>query len=196
MQNQTVQGELCQNPKMELWEQVSSTDPKYTKSVNQRGGFTAIDAYYQIRQATILWGPYGSTWGLKDTERDICLDMEMAFLDATFYYPGGEFPIGNSIDMKIGGKVDKWDDEFVKKLETNTISKALSRLGFGADVFLGKFDDARYVLEQNEKYGNPIPKAPAPPGMAAAAPSAPAPAGIPAAPGQPGTPPPPPPVKR
>ena len=53
-------------------------------------------------------------------------------------------------------KMNKELVEFIKKLETNTISKALSRLGFGADVFLGKFDDSRYIQELNEKFGNEV----------------------------------------
>lgn len=156
--------------KMAIWNAVAGTDPKYTSRVQQRGGFTAIDAYFQIRQATELWGPYGSRWGLRKMVRTIQSDMEMAFLDAEFHYPDGEtdasFQIANSIDIKMRGKSgDKWDDEFVKKLETNTISKALSRLGFGADVFMGLFDDARYVEEQNRKFGNPLPEPPRMPGF-------------------------------
>lgn len=156
--------------KMTIWNTVSGTDPKYTSRVTQRGGFTAIDAYYQIRQATEMWGPYGSAWGLRNMKRTLVMEMEMAFLDAEFFYPDGDkiaaFQIANSIDLKSRSKSgDKWDDEFVKKLETNTISKSLSRLGFGADVFMGLFDDARYVLEQNQKFGNPQPEAPKMPGL-------------------------------
>ena len=36
------------------------------------------------------------------------------------------------------------DDEAPKKLETNTISKALSKLGFASDVFEGRFDKQGY----------------------------------------------------
>ena len=160
--------------KMAIWSAVSGTDPKFTSRVQQRGGFTAIDAYFQIRQATELWGPYGSAWGLRNMVRTLNVEMEMAFLDAEFHYPDGEkdacFQIANSIDIKSRSKSGaKWDDEFVKKLETNTISKALSRLGFGADVFMGMFDDARYIAEQNQKFGNAIPapaqNAPPPPNL-------------------------------
>ena len=110
---------------------VCGTDPKYTSRVTQRGGFTAIDAYYQIHSGDQLWGPYGSAWGLRNMVRTLNTEMEMAFLDAEFHYPDGDkdacFQIANSIDIKSRSKSGaKWDDEFVKKLETNTISKALS----------------------------------------------------------------------
>ena len=41
----------------ELWDSVEKTDPRFTKKVNQRGGFTAIGAQYQMRKATESFGP-------------------------------------------------------------------------------------------------------------------------------------------
>lgn len=48
---------------MELWNKVCRTDPAHTKHVGQRGGFTAIDAMYQIECATKEFGPVGVGWG-------------------------------------------------------------------------------------------------------------------------------------
>lgn len=39
------------------------------------------------------------------------------------------------------------DDNFAKKIETDTLTKAISKLGFNADIFMGKFDDVRYLKE-------------------------------------------------
>jgi hypothetical protein len=80
------------------------------------------------------------------------VDTKMAMLQATFKYPGGEFPITNAINYVRG---DKTDDDFAKKCETDTITKSLSRLGFNADVFLGRFDDQKYIDSMNEKYTPP-----------------------------------------
>jgi len=66
-------------------------------------------------------------------------------MTATFKYPGGEFPISNSISLFTDAKRTKPDVEFAKKIETNTISKALSKLGFNTDVYMGKFEDNAYV---------------------------------------------------
>ena len=134
---------------MSLWKSVEKTDPKATKRVNQRGGFTAIDAYAQIAAATQLWGPYGSTWGLEDSEfqliraNDDTAPICIAFY-ATFKYPDGAFQI--STDM-----VFKANDECHKKLRTDALTKALSMLGFNADVFLGKFDDNKYVAARTKE---------------------------------------------
>ncbi len=133
----------------DLWDKVCKTDPTYTTHVNQRGGFTAIGAQYQIHKATELWGPYGDRWGVRDlrwqyvgnTKGEI---LELA-LDAVFYYPTdtpGEasFPMGADIKYKPG-------DDCRKKVQTDLTTKALSKLGFNADVFLGLFDDNKYVAE-------------------------------------------------
>jgi hypothetical protein len=51
----------------------------------------------------------------------------------------------------------KVDDNFAKKIETDALTKAISKLGFNADIFMGKFDDARYVNEMNIEFGNTPP---------------------------------------
>ena len=134
---------------MELWRSVQRTDPKYTKEVGQRGGYHAIGGQYQLMMATEQWGPYGSEWGLRDLQYSYEEDATGAkciALEAYFFWPGGQFPI--SVDM-----VFKANDDCRKKLLTSARSKALSYLGFNADVFLGKFDDNHYVSEAETYYG-------------------------------------------
>ena len=53
-----------------------------------------------------------------------------------------QFPIHSSIKYSVNGRVD---DDFAKKVATDALTKGLSKLGFNADVFLGKFDDNKYV---------------------------------------------------
>lgn len=127
---------------LELWESVEETDPKYVKRVEYGARvFDAVDAYYRLKLATELWGPYGKTWGLYDIQ--YLFHENLAVIKGVFKYPGGEFPISNSI---------KVDTEFAKKIETDTITKALSRLGFCADVYMGRFEDDAYVSEVKHRY--------------------------------------------
>ena len=144
---------------MKIWDKVCVTDPETTKRVNQRGGFTAIDAQAQLRNATMVFGPYGTDWGITNLEYDTILDPDGNILEVTltarFFYPGGEFPMSNDMRYRPG-------DECRKKLLTDLRSKCLSTLGFNSDVFEGKFDDNRYVqsLTNNkglgEKYSRAI----------------------------------------
>lgn len=135
-----------------LWSKVDKTDPAMTKQVNQRGGFTSIDSTYQSRRATEQFGPYGSGWGLEVSEFEFSMleQTGMVIHKATFFYTlEGKrvtFPIHNAIKPMMGTKPD---EDWAKKVETNTISKALSRLGFSADVFMGMFEDASYVQAAN-----------------------------------------------
>lgn len=137
------------NQNMAIWDKVSKTDTEFTKKVNQRGGYTAIDATYQAMKATELFGPYGTGWGLKEINYDFTIfeQTKMVICHAVFFYmqDGKEstFPLSNSISAMLGAA--KPDEDFCKKLETNTISKALSRIGFSADIFMGLFDDAEYI---------------------------------------------------
>lgn len=146
-----------------LWESVEETNPGFVKPVTI-GTFTysAICHTYQAKRATEKFGLYGQGWGLSVSTFNYSL-LEATGLvihDATFFYTLNgdkiEFVMHNSIEAKKyyqGSHQGRFDDEFAKKLETNTLSKALSRLGFSADVFMGKFDDAEYVSEMKIKAG-------------------------------------------
>jgi hypothetical protein len=137
---------------MKLWNSVCTTDPKRTKPVvigrnpATARKYTAIDPTYQNLEATKLWGPYGGEWGLYDIEiKTIQIGDEMtAMLKATFRYPGGSFPI--VVDSRFQPGQDT-----LKKLQTSATSKALSKLGFNADIFLGMFDDVDYVTGLKER---------------------------------------------
>ena len=129
---------------MELWDKVSKTDPNNAKSVNDgRRNFTTIDAYSQIQKATEMWGTYGNEWGLIDIEYKPVENTSMMMVRAVFKYPTASFPITTAI--KYASNKGTPDHDFPKKAETDLITKSLSRLGFNVDVFLGKFDDSKYV---------------------------------------------------
>jgi hypothetical protein len=168
---------------LELWNKVEKTNPKYTKKAKIGGNsITSIAPQYQIMNATEQFGVYGQTWGFKNivfdysiTNTPISIDVQdyntkqvdkiqtilgLVGFKATFFFPEGEFEITNSIKIFTDNKHSKIDDNYAKKLETDALTKALSKLGFNADIFMGKFDDVRYVNEMNIEFGNtPAPDA-------------------------------------
>ena len=143
---------MAKKENMKLWNSVETTDPKFTKKVNQRGGFTAIGAQYQLRTATETFGPFGWGWGVKDERIEKWEDVGLAVYQATLWYnidaygtddeTYGTIPIHSSIKYQNNGRVD---DDFMKKVATDALTKGLSKLGFNADVFMGMFDDNKYV---------------------------------------------------
>jgi hypothetical protein len=144
--------------KLKLWESVEKTDPKYTKKANVKGNkITSIAPQYQILNATRQFGPYGESWGFKDMKIGYELkELGLATFKANFYYPTGEFEIINSVSLFMDNAKTKVDDNFAKKLETDTLTKALSKLGFNADIFLGKFDNDRYLDQLKEEFPLPV----------------------------------------
>ena len=140
---------------LELWNKVEKTNPKYTKKANVKGNnITSIAPQYQIKNVTEQFGIYGKTWGFKSLEFDYTLteSLGLVVLHAVFYFPNGEFPIKNAQNIFIDNAKTKIDDNFAKKLETDTLTKAISKLGFNADIFMGLFDDVKYLQQVTEDY--------------------------------------------
>ena len=148
---------------MSLWDSVCVTDPQHTKRVNQRGGFTAIGAQSQIMEATKVFGPFGKGFGVSDEKfTPFPFSEGLGLYQARLWYVlNGEtnvihqFPIHSSIKYSVNGRVD---DDFAKKVATDALTKGLSKLGFNADVFLGKFDDNKYVNQLTNNNGTDTPK--------------------------------------
>jgi hypothetical protein len=162
------------NTNMKLWKKVCKTDPAFTKEVSGFGQkYTAIDAQYQIQNATKEFGPYGKTWGLKETNFSRIDGLPngeiILVLNAVFFAPEIQFPVSSSIKLTAWVKSSKYlkvDVDAYKKVETDVTTKALSKLGFNADVFIGKFEDAKYrqqrKLEVAEEAGEEIELKPLP----------------------------------
>ena len=142
---------------LSLWSKVEKTNPKYTKNIKFGGrSFTTIDAQYQIKNATEQFGSYGKGFGLSEINYDIIPtnggDILASYKATFFYVEDGkryEFPIGTGIFIEKKGRVD---EDFSKKAETDMLTKALSKLGFNADIFMGRFDDKKYVDAINQQF--------------------------------------------
>lgn len=143
------------NENLKLWSAVEKTNPKYTKKANVKGNnITSIAPQYQIKNVTEQFGIYGEKWGFKSLEFDYTLteSLGLVILHAVFFFPNGEFPIKNAQSLFMDNAKTKVDDNFAKKLETDTLTKAISKLGFNADIFLGSFDDVKYLAEVTKEF--------------------------------------------
>ncbi len=143
---------------LELWDKVKETDPKYTKPAKIGGmTITAISPQYQIMLATEQFGPYGKGFGFKSIDLDYSLieKFNIVVFKGVFFHPTGEFEIINSSKMFMDRAQKMVDADFAKKIETDALTKALSKLGFNSDVFMGRFDDTKYVMEMTEKHREP-----------------------------------------
>ena len=151
---------------LSLWGKVEKTDPNFTKDIPGGAGLTAIDAMYQVKMATQIWGPYGFRWGLKNMQYswlEADEQNKMVVIKAVFKYPANlepvieyaEFEIGSSFSWMKKGRVDF---DFLKKTETDLLTKALSKVGFNADIYMGRFDDSKYVAERKAEVAKSNPE--------------------------------------
>lgn len=148
---------------MRIWDQVKTTDPHHTKSVRKPGmTITAISAQYQIMRATKVFGPVGEGWGY-DVTYNYRTDAEDPFVLAmvTIWHrtPDGQpcsfGPIVGCNPLYMKTKSGRFfDDDAGKKAMTDALTKGLSHLGFSADVFLGMYDDSKYVAELDGQFAD------------------------------------------
>lgn len=157
---------------MEIWEKVKTPDPKYTKAFNRAGGFkgTATNTQYLVQQATKLWGPNGTGWGLDITHEQyvegspiimdgnvVCRQIIHVIRGFVWYMVDGERKetspqFGQTTFVGQNNKGIFTDEEAPKKSVTDMMSKCMSLLGFSADIFLGLWDDNKYVNDVKRQY--------------------------------------------
>lgn len=157
------------NNNMSIWEKVCTTRPEHTKAVKFGRKFTAICPQSQRMMATHTFGPFGLGWGVECESFEIVnLEGQQPLLvyKGMFWYfedhsDGSrckcDFSIVSSLQMTVWDNKNsrfKLDDDCYKKVVTDALTKGLSFLGFNADVFLGLYDDNRYV----ESLRNPPPE--------------------------------------
>jgi hypothetical protein len=149
------------NDNLAIWNAVQTTDPNHTKVVEFGRKFTSIDAHWQVMQATKQFGPIGLNWGYKAEHSTLTLDDNniLAVCDITIWWRSetsrNEYgPVRGMTELWHTAKSGKQqlDEDAAKKSMTDALTKGLSHLGFSADVFLGLFDDNRYVQKMKTRF--------------------------------------------
>jgi hypothetical protein len=152
-----------QNP-MRHWDALKTTDPRHTKKVEFGRKFTSIDAQWQIMRMTEQFGPVGQGWGYEVHHAVQPLDDKhvLSIADVVVWWKeeagnGARYRYGPVrgmsflMDINRSGQV-VYDDDAGKKATTDALTKGLSHLGVSADVFLGLFDDNKYVESIKRKF--------------------------------------------
>ena len=132
----------------EFWQSVEQTPADHIKSFRLGSQvLKAVDAHYQLCVVTAHWGHYGDTWGLRNLQWSIDKfdnNFDCISLSAEFFCPLSTFEI--AVDMPYTP-----NDDCRKKLMTTARKKALSYLGWNADIYMGVWDDERYYTEEKAK---------------------------------------------
>jgi hypothetical protein len=154
------------------WNALKATDPKYTKKVEFGRKFTSINSQWQLQRMTEQFGPIGQGWGysVDHAVERISDDYVLAVADVSIWWRAEDRvaqygPVrGMSPIVEKGKSGLHFDDDAGKKAMTDALTKGLSHLGLSADVFLGLFDDNKYVqnVAQQFKVGNGTSNTPPP----------------------------------
>lgn len=154
---------------MTIWSQVDKTDTRFTKKAKVNGqDITSLSGTAMVMKATELFGPVGIGWGWKIVEERFDEGHEIFTGEGEKRACIGR-EIGHTVKIALWfmqedkrGEIEQYgctryqyktsygmttDGEAPKKSLTDAIKKALSMLGFSADVFLGLFDDQDYVQQ-------------------------------------------------
>lgn len=154
---------------MQIWTRVEKTDTRFTKKAKVNGqDITSLSGTAMVMKATELFGPVGIGWGWKIIEERFDEGHEIYIGEGDKRSCIGR-EIGHTLKIALWfsqdgqrGEIEQYgctryqyktsygmttDGEAPKKSLTDAIKKALSMLGFSADVFLGLFDDQDYVQQ-------------------------------------------------
>ena len=161
------------NTNMRIWSAVDKTDTRYTKDAKVGGQqITSLNGTAMIMKATEIFGPVGIGFGWKVAEERFDKGAEIFSGEGDKRVSLG-FELNHTIRILFWfiqdgqrGEIEQYgctpylykskygcttDGEAPKKSLTDAIKKALSMLGFNADVFLGMFEDHDYKAERQEE---------------------------------------------
>ena len=143
------------NTTKRIWDSFKHTDPQFTKQFNKFGkDLTTTDPMYQVMKMTDQFGPVGEGWTYNVeytyTEKAVFAELKIGWREDTnkdFNWYGPVSAVNPLYNTK-----GTLDDEAPKKAMTDAMTKAMSHLGMAADVFLGLFDNNKYVEQMKAKF--------------------------------------------
>jgi hypothetical protein len=143
-----------------LWRLVEKTPLDQTKPITGKSyQGTSPKPHYLVRKATETFGPVGIGWGFTIENERIEEGaggerMHIARVKVWYEWNGkrGEVEhIGGTQFSGIRSSGKPFTDEDApKKSVTDALIKALSMIGFAGDIFIGLYDDSKYVAELRE----------------------------------------------
>lgn len=146
---------------LELWHKVEKTDPAHTKPITGKAyKGTSPKPYWLVQKATETFGPCGIGWGYEIVSERIERgvgefdSVHVARVRVWYEWSGKRGVVEHVGQTMFTGKNKNGpytDEDAPKKSVTDALVKALSMIGFAGDIFMGRYDDSKYVAELNEE---------------------------------------------
>mgnify|MGYP003146973969 CR=1 FL=1 len=141
------------------WERFDDIDPKFTKAITGKAyKGTSPNPQYVIRCLTEIFGPVGEGFGWDVVAEDFTPmgDELLHWCRIKFWHTDrantfDSYGQTKALMKKRDGSLMS-DEDAPKKSLTDAIIKAASHIGIAANIFLGRWDDQKYVAEVNAEY--------------------------------------------
>lgn len=144
-----------------LWQQVEKTPVAHVKEITGKSyKGNSPKPHYLIHKATETFGPCGIGWGFIIVDERVDEGaggerLHVARVKVWYEWQGkrGEVEhIGGTqfSGLRSSGKPFT-DEDAPKKSVTDALVKALSMIGFAGDIFMGRYDDSKYVSELRQE---------------------------------------------
>lgn len=155
---------MTKHDNLRLWTRFADIDPQHTKPITGKAyKGTSPKPQYIVQLLTEMFGPVGQGFGwnvvaegftpLGDEVLHWCrirfwwAEKEAAALEANIFEAYGQ----TKALMKTKNGL-MMDEDAPKKSLTDAITKAASQIGIASNLFMGRWDDSRYVEAVNEEY--------------------------------------------
>lgn len=153
---------------LDLWNAVEKTPPSETKAITGKSyKGTSPKPHYLVHKATETFGPCGIGWGFEIVDEKL-LDgallapgfferIHMARVRVWYEWQGKKGVVEHVGQTVFCGKrkgpdgLPFTDEDAPKKSVTDALVKALSMIGFAGDIFIGRYDDSKYVNELRQE---------------------------------------------
>jgi hypothetical protein len=142
-----------------LWNSVERTPKEQTKAITGKAyKGTSPKPHYLVHKATETFGPCGIGWGFTIASERIeqgsdDVKVHIALVRVWYKWRGERGEVEHMGQTVFAGKNKNGpftDEDAPKKSVTDALVKALSMIGFAGDIFMGRYDDSKYVASLDE----------------------------------------------
>lgn len=155
---------------LDLWNKVEKTDPAHVKAITGKSyQGTSPKPHYLVHKATETFGPCGIGWGFSIVDERIEEGaggerMHIARVRVWYEWDGKRGEVEHVGGTQFSGTRKNGnpftDEDAPKKSVTDALVKALSMIGFAGDIFMGRYDDSKYVADVRAEFAEDAQKTP------------------------------------
>ena len=150
---------------LKLWQSVEKTPKDQTKAITGKSySGTSPKPHYLVHKATETFGPCGIGWGFQIVDERIEEGaggerLSIARVKVWYEWEGRRGEVEHIGGTQFSGTRKSGqpftDEDAPKKSVTDALVKALSMIGFAGDIFMGRYDDSKYVRELEDEARQP-----------------------------------------